>query len=173
MAGLAGLAILAVHGSPAPNPGGPLDTAAYRAAFALFALIGLGCAFRLVAGLPIIEASELGIAIWFHGPYRRPFFAPWNRVRAVVLTQIAHSHRSGRASPCDALGIELVQDDQFQIPDFPDHAHAPVRDAPRADLAWSSRAIGGDLHKWVDLLQQMKSACTEPSTQPLSQREGG
>jgi hypothetical protein len=158
VAGLIGLAILAARGSLASSPRGLADTVASWAAFALFALLGVGCAFRLAAGLPIIEASELGIAIWLHGPYHRPFFAPWSRVRAIVLTQVARSRRAGGAGQCDALGIQLVLDEQFHIPDFRDDAHAPVRDAPRADLAWSSRAIGGDVREWVELLQQMKSA---------------
>ncbi len=161
VAGLVGLAILAAHGWLASNPRGLADTAATWAGLASFALIGVGCAFRLAAGLPIIEASELGIAIWFHGPYRRAFFAPWSRVRAVVLIQVAHSRRWGGAGRCDALGIQFVQDDQFHIPDFRDAAHAPLRDPPRADLAWSSRAIGGDLREWVKRLQQLKSAYTD------------
>ena len=151
--GLVGLAILILHAEPASSP----RAAMVRAASVLFALLAIGCAFRLVAGLPIIEASELGIAIWFHGPYRRPFFAPWSRVHDIVLTRV------GRGN---ALGIELIEDELFRIPEFPNQSCAPVREAARAILAWSGRAIGGDPREWVELLQKMRSVYGEP--EPLA-----
>ena len=166
-AALTALAVLVVQAWPGSNPRVPVSVSAFWAAFALFALIGAACAFRLVASLPVIEASELGIAIWLRGPYFRPFFAPWSRVRAVVLTTVARWPRAG-ARHRTALGIVLIQDDGFRIPDFRHSAQAPALDAPHADLAWSSRAIGGDLSHWVDLLQRMKAADTQPPIQALS-----
>jgi hypothetical protein len=132
--------------------------------------IGLGacvlgaavCAVRLLLQLPVIEASELGIAIWFHGPFRRPFFAPWSRVRAVVLTQVRAANAAAGAGR-DALGIELVQDNQFRLPERRGSDEMPVDGAARADLAWSSRFIGGNLRRWVQLLQRAKSAYTDPA----------
>ncbi len=159
---MAALALLILHGWPAPEPRGTMVTAAYLAGLALFALLAIGCAFRLVAVLPIIEASELGIAIWFHGPYRRPFFAPWNRVRAIVLTQVARPPGATRTGRREALGIEFVQDDQFRIPDLRNRPRTREQGAPQATLAWSDRAIGGDLREWVELLQKMRSTYGEP-----------
>jgi hypothetical protein len=166
VAGLAALAILTLRGPSGSAAGGLGVAAAKWGALALFGLIAIRCAFRLVAGLPIIEASEFGIAIWFHGPYHRPFFAPWNRVQDIVLTEVARSRRTTGAGRCNALGIALIEDDQFRIPDFPGDACAPVRDAPRASLAWSSRTIGGDPRKWVELLEQMKSVYTAAERAP-------
>jgi hypothetical protein len=129
-------------------------------AFGLSALAAIGCALRLLLQLPLIEASEFGIAIWLHGPYRRPFFAPWSRVRAVRLTHVRSA--SGVAAR-DALGIELNRDDRFPLPARSASDEVPVDDAAQADLAWSSRSISGDLRRWEAVLQQMRSAYGPPN----------
>jgi hypothetical protein len=134
----------------------------YWAALVLCALIVIAAALRLLAQLPFIEASELGIAVWLYGPYQRPFFVPWTRVRAVVLTRVRRAGSARRARPRKALGIELIQDGQFRLPQLaPDH-ETPVDGAARADVAWSRRRIGGDPRRWAELLQRMRSACREP-----------
>jgi hypothetical protein len=134
-----------------------------RPALVICALTAIGCGLRLVAQLPIIEASELGIAIWFHGPYRRPFFVPWSRVRAVVLTRVRPANSADRASVRNALGIELIADNHFPGPPQSAGREVPIDGAARADLAWSSRSIGGDVRRWARLLQQMKPAYADPT----------
>jgi hypothetical protein len=124
-------------------------------------LIGWG--LLLLVRLPIIEASELGIAIWFHGPYRRAFFVPWNRVRAVVLTRVRPAASGRGASVRNALGIELIRDGQFPRPPESARRETPVDGAAAADLAWSSRSIGGDVRRWARLLQQMKLVYADPN----------
>ena len=74
----------------------------------LLSVIGPG--LRLLLQLPLIEASELGIAIWIHGAYRRPFFVPWKHVQAIVLTRVRAPHDGAGASGRDALGIVLDQE---------------------------------------------------------------
>jgi hypothetical protein len=125
-------------------------------------VVALASAVRLLLQLPIIEASELGIAVWFHGPYRRPFFAPWKRVRAVVLTRV-RAMDAPRAGVRDALGIELDRDERSPLPIPGPGADAPIEGAARADIVWSRRLIAGDLRRWVEVLQQMKQAYTAPS----------
>jgi len=128
----------------------------------LWLTVGLAILFavRALLALPIIEASELGIAIWLYGPYRRPFFAPWKRVRAIVLTQARSTTAGARATVRDALGIELIQDDQFHLPSNLSRAEVRAGEAP-ADLVWSSASIRGDPRRWVELLERMKVAGTE------------
>jgi hypothetical protein len=152
-----GLAMFLSHGSPVSNPHRSVSTIGFWSAVAILLAAAFWCGFRLLAQLPIIEASELGIAIWLDGPYRRPFFAPWDRVRAVVLTRVRSAFPASR----EALGIELVQDDLFRLPRVPAGADVPASDAERADLAWSNRAISGDVRRWVALLQRMKVASAE------------
>jgi hypothetical protein len=159
--GVAFFAIFMLRGSPASNPHWPISMTSYWFAVAFFGVTALWCGFRILVQLPIIEASELGIAIWFHGPYRRPFFAPWNRVHAVVLTQVRSAHPAIGPARRNALGIELVQDDQFRLPPSAAGADTPVSGAAKADLAWSGRTISGDPRQWVALLQRMKSVYTE------------
>jgi hypothetical protein len=124
----------------------------------------IGWALWLLIRLPIIEATELGIAIWFHGPYRQPFFVPWRRVRAVVLTrtQVRPADSHSRAGVRNALGIELIELDQPPLPPAA-RRETPVDGAPAADLAWSSRSIGGDVRRWARLLQQMRLAYSDLS----------
>jgi hypothetical protein len=122
-----GLILLgAPHGGREPG----LALIGYWAGLAAGAAAALGCAVGLVLQLPVIEATELGIAVWLEGPYRRPFFAPWSHVRSIVL----------RADPTGrrALGIELNAD------------------AAHADLAWPTRSISGDARRWVETLTLMK-----------------
>jgi hypothetical protein len=157
-AGLAaGLAAAAVFGWLAPAAPGQVPIALCWIAFGLSALTAIGCGLRLLMQLPIIEASELGIAVWLHGPYRRPFFAPWSRVRAVSLTQVRSADAAPGAAARDALGIELDHNGESRPLQHRPHDELPVDGAARADLAWSSRSISGDLRRWVELLQQMKS----------------
>jgi len=163
-AGLAaGVALTAVFVWFAGHARGELPRPVTWIAIGLSALVAIGSGVRLLLQLPIIEASELGIAVWFHGPYRRPFFAPWNRVRAIVLTRVRTADHATGAALRDALGIELIQDDQFHLPQGSSNDEIPVEGAPRADLAWSRRCVSGNLRHWVDLLQRMKSACAEPA----------
>jgi len=110
----AGVALTAVFVWFAGHARGELPRPLAWIAIGLSALVAIGSAVRLLLQLPIIEASELGIAIWFHGPYRRPFFAPWNRVRAIVLTRVRTVDHATGAALRDALGIELIQDHRFQ-----------------------------------------------------------
>ena len=112
---------------------------------------------RLLIQLPIIEASELGIAVWLHGPYHRPVFVPWSHVRAVLLTQVRRADAPAGAAPRDALGIELNHPDRFRALPRPANDEVPVDSAAHADLAWSSRSISGDLRRWVELLQAIRS----------------
>jgi len=157
-AGLAaGLASAVVFGWLARAPLGQLPIALCWIAFGLSALTATGCAWRRLMQLPIIEASELGIAVWPHGPYRRPFFAPWSRVRAVSLTQVRSAAAAPSAAARDALGIELDHDGESRPLPRSANDELPVDGAARADLVWSSRSISGDLRRWVELLQQMKS----------------
>jgi hypothetical protein len=128
----------------------------------ILTLSGLGWGLRLLIRLPIIEASELGIAIWFHGPYRRPFFVPWSRVRAVVLTRVRPADSRSRAGVRNALGIELIHGDQSPLPPTASR-ETPVDGAPAAHLAWSNRSIDGDLRQWARLLQQMKLVYADPT----------
>ncbi len=130
-------------------------------ALACLVLTATGPGLRLLLQLPLIEASELGIAIWLNGPYRRPFFAPWKRVRAIVLTKARSAQAADGSGARDALGIELDQDDAFRLPPMPPQAEVPVGGAQRADLVWSSRSISGDPRRWVDLLARMKAAHTD------------
>jgi hypothetical protein len=163
-AGLAAaVALTAIFGWFAGQAHGPLPRPLAWIAIGLSALVAIGSAVRLVVQLPIIEASELGIAIWFHGPYRRPFFAPWSRVRAIVLTRARAADDAPGSVMRDALGIELTQDDRFQLPQHCPNDEVPVEGALRADLVWSSRSVSGSPRRWVELLQQMKSAYAEPA----------
>jgi hypothetical protein len=141
--------------------GGPRQRLAW-AMLALTVALAVLVAVRALLRLPIIEASELGIAIWLHGPYRSPFFAPWKRVRAIVLTQARSTAAGARAATREALGIELIQDDQFHLPPYLRRPEVVVG-APRADLVWSSASIRGDPRRWVELLERMKGAGTEPA----------
>ena len=138
---------------------GWLPAPLYWTAFGLSALAAIGCALRPLLQLPLIEASEVGIAVWLHGPYRRPFFAPWSRVRAIRLTRV---RSAGGVAARDALGIELNHDDRFPLPARSARDELPVEGAAHADLAWSSRSISGDLRRWEAVLRRMKSAYAEP-----------
>jgi hypothetical protein len=119
-------------------------------------LLGL----RVLVQLPLIEASELGIAIWLNGPYRRPFFAPWSRVRAIVLTQARGPGVGGAVR--DALGIELIQDSQLCLPADLPRAETAAGAEP-VDLVWSRARIRGNPVRWVELLSRMKAAGTDPA----------
>jgi hypothetical protein len=157
-AGLVLSSILLFRGAPVRHPDDPVLATLYWICLGAALLTMVGCGWRLLVQLPIIEASELGIAIWFGGPYRRPFFAPWGRVRAIVLTQVRP--RNGVAAPrstLPALGIELDCDDRFRLPQEAAHTDIPIGGAARADLAWSGRSIGGDVRRWVELLERMRS----------------
>ncbi len=161
-AGLVLSGVLLFPGTPAHHPDDPILATLYWIALGAALLTMVGCGWRLLVQLPIIEASELGIAIWFGGPYRRPFFAPWGRVRAVVLTQV-HPGKGGAdpGSTLPALGIELNWDDRFRLPDEAAHTDVPIGGAARADLAWSGRSIGGDVRHWVEVLERMRSIYSE------------
>jgi hypothetical protein len=160
-AGIALSAVLLLYGSPGHGPDHRVQAALYWVALSLCVLTALGCAWRLFVQLPIIEASELGIAIWFGSPYHRPFFAPWGRVRAIVLTRArARSDRAGGAGR-EALGIELDCDDQFRLPEEAARTDISIEGAARANLAWSARSIGGDMRRWVELLGRMHSIYRE------------
>ena len=156
----AGLVSAALCGWLAHQPPRGLPAALLWIALGLSALLAAGSGLRLLLQLPLIEASELGIAIWFHGPYRRPFFAPWSRVRAIVLTRARPA--DGASAPRDALGIELIQDERFALPHEADVPETTVHGAAHADLVWSRRCIGGDPGQWVQRLQAMQRAYTEP-----------
>jgi len=161
-AGLVLSALLLFRGPPVRHPDDPVLATLYWIALGAALLTMVGCGWRLLVQLPIIEASELGIAIWFGGPYRRPFFAPWGRVRAIVLTQVQAG--KGGAAPgsiLPALGIELDCDDRFRLPEEAAHTDIPIGGAARADLAWSRRSIGGDVRRWVELLERMRSIYAE------------
>ncbi len=163
LAGLTLAVLVALPGAPIAGLIGA-DTPALKALLVVAALLlAAGCGFRLIAMLPIIEASELGIAIWFHGPYRRPFFAPWSRVRAIVLTEVL----SARGARQSALGLDFVKDTEFPAPPPAAGARAPAPRAAHADLAWPARSLSGDARQWVALLQKMQSAHggrAEPAT---------
>jgi hypothetical protein len=141
-----GLALLAValRGVTPPT--------ASIALFGIGALLAVAAAARMIAQLPIIEVTELGIALWLQGPYRRPFFAPWGRVRSIGLVRIA-SQRSARA-----LSIEFVEDGAFRVPQPPAGAHAPVRGADPVTLSWPSDAIDGTATTWVRRMSAMRGA---------------
>ena len=118
--------------------------------------IAVWCAVEMFVQLPIIEASELGVAIWFHGPYKRPFFVPWSRVSQVGLTQVTRS-RGPLRRQVDALAIVIIEDGEFRIPAIPRMANAPVRGSRPAELAWSARELDGSPRRWAALMQAMKS----------------
>jgi hypothetical protein len=160
----AGVAMVLVCGWLAHGTQRPLPIAVIWILFALAALTAIGSAVRLLLQLPVLEASELGIAVWLYGPYRRPFFAPWSRVRAVALTRVRAADATNSAHPRDALGIELIHDDPSGLPRSAATTERPIEGAARADLAWSSRAINGDLGRWVALLQTMKKAYEDTAT---------
>lgn len=149
---------LVLHGVPPAGRDPGLALIGYWAGLVAGAGAAIGCAVRLVLQLPVIEASELGIAVWLEGPYRRPFFAPWSHVRSIVLTRV----RPGGAAACDALGIELDQDDRVRLPPAASGRPAPEAGAAPADLAWPARSIHGDPHRWVEVLERMKAAYGGP-----------
>ena len=155
----AGLASAALLGWLAHTRAGPLPIGFWWIASALCALIAVRSAVRLLIQLPLIEVSEVGIAVWVHGPYRRPFFAPWTQVRGIALTQVRSTDAAPGAAAREALGIELAADQRLQRPL---NDERPIDGAPPADLAWSSRSISGDPRHWVKLLQRMKSIYAEP-----------
>ncbi|HEY4039787.1 MAG TPA: hypothetical protein VGM15_13280 [Burkholderiaceae bacterium] len=164
-AGLAaGVALMFACGWLMRDPQRALPIALIWILLGLAALTAIGCAARLLLQLPVLEASEIGIAIWLYGPYRRPFFAPWSRVRAVALTRVRPRDAPHSAPARDALGIELIHDDPSGLPRAAANTERPIEGAARADLAWSRRAIRGDLARWVALLQTMKEAYEEPPT---------
>lgn len=152
-----GVVATAVFGWLARTPDGQLSIALCWIASGLSALTAIGFGLRLLLQLPIIEASELGIAIWLHGPYRRPFFAPWSHVKAIALTRVRSADAPAGAAARDALGIELNHERDFQPLQRAANDELLVEGAARADLAWSNHSISGDLQRWVELLQQMKS----------------
>jgi hypothetical protein len=156
----AGLASAAFFGWLAHASAGRLPIGLCWIAFGLCALIAIRSGLRLLIQLPLIEVSEVGIAVWLHGPYRRPFFVPWSRVRAVALTQVRSADAAPAAAPRNALGIELHPDDR--PPQRPANTELPIDGAPRADLTWSSRSISGDPRHWVEQLQRMQSIYAEP-----------
>jgi hypothetical protein len=156
----AGVASMVIFGWLAHDRNRALPSSLVWIVIGVSALIALGSGLRLLVQLPVIEASELGIAVWPYGPYRRPFFAPWSRVRAVALTQVRRANEATGAAARDALGVELNHDEQLVVPRSPS-SELPVEGAARADLAWSNRSISGDLQRWVELLQQMKSEASK------------
>jgi hypothetical protein len=156
---LIGLGIVSVLLWAWHDPRSPLGRELFWATLGLNVATAILLAGRALLQLPMIEASELGIAIWLYGPYRRPFFAPWKRVRTIVLTQ-ARGARRPRAPMRPALGIGLVQDSQFHLPPNLRCAETAAGAEP-ADLVWSSARIRGDPRRWVELLQRMKHACTQ------------
>jgi hypothetical protein len=159
-----GVASTAIFGWLAHEPHRELAFAPIWFLMAVSILIALGSGLRLLLQLPIIEASELGIAVWLYGPYRRPFFAPWSHVRAVVVTQVRGAKAARASAPRDALGIELVQGDRVRLPRSPVNDELPIDGAAPADLAWSRRLISGNIRRWVDLLQTMKRVCEQSPT---------
>jgi hypothetical protein len=160
-AGLAvGLALAALLGWLAHASAGRLASGLCWVAFTLCGLIAIRSGLRLLIQLPLIEVSELGIAVWLHGPYRRPFFAPWSRVRAIALTRVRSIDATPGTTPCEALGIVLTPDDPPL--QRPRNNELPVDGAPQADLAWSRRAISGNPRHWVEQLQRMQSIYAGP-----------
>jgi len=156
----ASLALAALLGWLAHASEGHLVIALCWIGFAVCALIAIRSGLRLLIQLPLIEVSELGIAVWLGGPYHRPFFAPWRRVRAIALTRVRTADGPPGAAPREALGIELIPDDRPL--QRPRNSELPIDGAPRADLAWSRRAISGDPRHWVEQLQRMQSIYAEP-----------
>jgi len=156
-AGLSTTLLLSLAGRPDGEPWALL----WWLALGLCASCAIVSALRLLLQLPLIEASEFGIAVWLHGPYRRPFFAPWSRVRSIALTQARRMDAGPDASALDALGIELDCDDRFRPPPQLAGVEVPIGGAVHADLAWSRRSICGDARHWVELLRQMKLSHSE------------
>lgn len=147
----------------------PAASAGRSWALVAAACAGLFCGWRLLVQLPLIEASEYGIAIWFHGPYRNPYFTPWSRVRCVVLTRSAPSGAALEGRGRQALGVQLQADARLAAPPLGPQAEVAVAGAPGADLAWSSRSIAGKPAAWVALLQQMHRVYGAAAG-PLAQR---
>ncbi|HEX4597389.1 MAG TPA: hypothetical protein VH278_06350 [Burkholderiaceae bacterium] len=161
-AGLAaGVALMFACGWLVHDPQRALPIALIWILLGLAALTAIGSAARLLVLLPVIVASEIGIAIWPYGPYQQPFFAPWSRVRAVALTRVRPRGAPRTAPARDALGIELIHDDPSGLAPAAASTERPIEGAARADLAWSSRVISGDPARWVALLQTMKAAYEE------------
>jgi hypothetical protein len=154
-AGLTLCSALMIEGPPTGGRDAALALIGYWSAFAVGALAAIGYAVGLVVQLPVIEASELGLAVWLEGPYRRPFFAPWSRVRSIMLTRMGPAGGSGAR---DALAIELDPEDRLRLPAA---ARSRAAGAAPADLCWSRRAISGDPRRWVELLGRMKAAYAE------------
>jgi hypothetical protein len=157
----AGVALVWVFGWLARDSQGQIPIAIIWIVVGLSALASIGSGLRLLLQLPLIEASELGIAVWLYGSYRRPFFVPWSRVRAIALTRVRRANSTTDERARDALGIELHHDNRFEVPRSATTNEVPVDGAARADLAWSSRSISGDLRRWVGLLQTMKDTCED------------
>jgi len=117
------------------------------------------CAFQWVARLPAIEFSELGVCAWLHGPYRRPFFVPWNRVRAArrgSATPGANASTVIRAA--DALCLQIAEDDEFRIPAIAAGARMPVRGAGPSELAWPQRMLDDPIDSLLDSIARIRAS---------------
>jgi hypothetical protein len=114
------------------------------------------CALRMFLQLPVIEVTELGIAIWFFSPLSGPFFIPWRRVRSVALTRVARTGRAGGS--VEALAIRIAEDATFHFPPLPADRKAPVRGREPSELAWPAGTLAGRLPDWIETMQALRAA---------------
>lgn len=76
------------------------------------ALLALGCGLLWFVRLPVLEFSEFGASVFLNGPFRRPLFAPWPRVRAVQRERDAGS---GEVLVIEFEGAEPMRWPQSQL----------------------------------------------------------
>jgi hypothetical protein len=118
--------------------------------------IAAGCAIRMFIQLPVIEVTELGIAIWLRDPLAGPFFIPWRRVRSVALTRVRRPGLGGGS--VEALAIRIIEDAAFRFPALAPERATPVRGSEPSELAWPAGSLAGRLPSWVRMMQALRAA---------------
>jgi hypothetical protein len=119
----------------------------------------LRCVYQWVARLPVIEFSELGVCVWMHGPYHRPFFVPWNRIRAAHRGSTLEDASAGTLiRDADALCLQIDEDDRVRIPDIAAGARMPVRGAGPSELAWPERLLDDRIEPLLEAIAAIRAS---------------
>jgi hypothetical protein len=117
------------------------------------------CAYQWVARLPVIEFSELGVCAWLHGPYHRPFFVPWKRVKAAHRGSTLPGTDAGTVIRAhDALCLQIEEDDGLRIPPIAAGTRMPVRGAGPSELAWPERLLDERIDALIESIAAIRAS---------------
>jgi hypothetical protein len=120
------------------------------AAFLAFAF--LTCLFNLIWPKPIVRAAQDGLYLGIGTLGRSFFYVPWDRVDAVVLTEVIPLN-SENGLHRKALGFVIRQDDQFKLPGVKWNVAGDDVGDVHSDIRFDCSILEGDVATWVQTLE--------------------